>query len=102
MTTRVYADSPEVVNSGLHFGADRGKILRMGSATVADVVRPLTPTQRARLRRALETETRASERVTEVLRQLVAEGAPVISLAAEMHMTRQGVYKRLRKREAQR
>lgn len=71
----------------------------MSSATLATVVRSLTPEQRNRLRRALAAESRASERVTELLRELAAEGAPVVSLAAEMDMTRQGIYKRLRKNQ---
>jgi DNA-directed RNA polymerase specialized sigma24 family protein len=70
----------------------------MSGDTVADVVRPLTADQRARLERARQAQARASERYAEVLRSLVAEGAPVASIAAALGISRQALNKQLQRR----
>lgn len=76
----------------------------MRGATVRGVARPMTPGQRARLRRVIaargraETQTyRAETQLDGVIRQLVDEGASVTSIAEELGITRQGVHKRLRR-----
>jgi len=67
-------------------------------ATVPPMPRLLSRDQRRRLTLARDAVERADERLTQVMRELVAEGAPVQSIAAELGYTRQGIYKRLREK----